>query len=120
MLNETEAIAKASDPNSIIDPETCSIVLGYLNGVISALALEEFELEIAAENCRAKIMAEDKIIPIKESEYKLSQEYRNWRLAKLEIQKLRGFRRVLEKKENILQFTSRQTRTSYGGESYLG
>ncbi len=121
MLNETEAIAKASDPNSIIDPETCSIVLGYLNGVISALALEEFEGEVASQNELVKLLnVEGKTNKLAEAEWRTGETYRKWRLMKLELAKLRAYRKVLQKKEEILQFTSRQTRTSYGGESYLG
>ena len=121
MLNEQQAIALAATPEKIIDPLDCNLVIGYLIGAIVDLALAEFEGEISANNSLAILMnIPNKTNKMAEVEWKGSEIYRKWRLMKLELAKLRAYRGVLREKEKTLQFTSRQTRTSYGGESYLG
>lgn len=115
-MTENEALQLACTPEKIIDGFQCNLVIGFLSGEITDLALKDFELEIAFENQKAKIMAEDGIIPLKESKVKLSDEYRNWRLNKLELTKLRGLRKVLQKKEEILMYASQQTKN----RAYLG
>lgn len=119
-MTETEAIQLASTPDKIVDALQANEVIGFLSGQITDLALLDFEYEIAFENQKAKIMSEDGIIPLKESKVKLSEEYKRWRLNKLELTKLRGLRKVLQKKEEILMFSSRQTRSNYDNRAYLG
>ena len=119
--DENEALNLAATPEKIISPLDCNLVIGYLNGAITDLALAEFEGEVASQNELVKLLnVEGKTNKLAEAEWRTGETYRKWRLMKLELAKLRAYRKVLQKKEEILQFTSRQTRTSYGGESYLG
>lgn len=114
MLNETQALELAKDPNKIISAEDCNTVIAFLNGFIVDLALTEFEGQIAADNELAKLLhTEGKTNAVATVEWRLSDTYRQWRLLKLELAKLRAYRKVLQKKEEMLTFTSRRTRDNY-------
>lgn len=104
MVTENEAIALAATPEKIIDPLTCNLVISYLNGHITDLGAMEWELELAANNHRVILLQEEgKSIALKEAEWKISEPYKKWREAQLELRKLRAYRQALRKKEEILQ-----------------
>jgi hypothetical protein len=114
MITEEQALEMAKNPEKIVDAIDCNIIVGYLNGAIVDLALEEFTGEIAANNSLAILMnIPNKTNKMAEVEWKGSEIYRKWRLMKLELAKLRAYRKVLQKKEELLTYTSRQTRSNY-------
>jgi len=114
MITEEQALELAKDPHKIIDPETCNLVLGYLNGAITDLAMEEFDLENQANNYHFMLVGQEgRTVAYREAEYKASEPYKKWKAAQLELRKLRGFRQVLRKKEELLQSSTDYIRKNY-------
>lgn len=114
-MTENEALELAKDPHKIIDPETCNLVLGYLNGAITDVAMEEFDLENQANNHHFMLIGQEgRTVAYREAEYKVSEPYKKWKAAQLELRKLRGFKSVLRKKEELLQSSNEFIRKNYG------
>ena len=103
MLTEKEAINLASQPHLIADSQTCNTIIGYLNIEITRMDGEEFELEVASNNHRVELLAqENKTLPLKDAEWKTSEPYKTWRKHLLELRKFRNWRNALRKKEEKL------------------
>lgn len=112
---EDEAIALAATPERIIDPIQCNEVIGFLSGHITDLAMADFEMELAATNYEVTLLhTEGKTNSVAKAEFKMSEPYIKWKRNRLELQKLRAYRRVLQSKEKTLQQSSSFVRNNYG------
>lgn len=107
-LTEKQILDLISDPNKIVDPLTCNLVIAHLNGTIADLNLREFEIEILANQHQVDLLKREGVTnKLSEAEYRLSKPYRDLREAQNTLRRLRALRKNLEKKEEILRFTSK-------------
>ncbi len=113
-LTEDQAIELAVSPHKIIDAYTCNVVIGFLNGHISDMALAEWEAELIANQHEVNLLhTEGKTNAVARAEFKVSEPYKNWKQIKLELQKFRAYRYDLRKKEESLKNSSQYTRKTY-------
>ena len=113
-MNESEAIDLALTPHLITDPLTCNEVIGFLNGIITDMAMAEWEAELAANIYQHKLLiSEGKTNAVALVEWKISELYKKWRLLKLELQKFRAYRQSLRKKEETLMGSTKYIRNNY-------
>ncbi len=113
MITEEQAIILASAPEKIIDALQCNEVIGFLNGKITDLAMSEWEAELAANQHQVSLLHKEITNALAQAEWKISEQYKNWRKIKLELQKFRAYRLALRKKEESLQNSSKFVRNNY-------
>lgn len=128
---------KAAEPHLVSSAREANTLLAELQAHISDLRLKVSELELEAdlyynllmkdvcEKCNGKpIICErckgkrtnGKSIPLKESEYKISSQYREWKQKAGLLQDVRAIRRNLERHADLLLQQEKYNRP----QAYLG
>ncbi len=114
-ITEKQAIDLAAKPHLIIDAQTCNTVIGFMNAYITDLSISEWELEFTANHHHVELLKQgDKSVALKEAEWKISEQYKNWREKQRELRKFRAYRNALRRKEEQLQNSSKFIRNNYG------
>jgi IS4 transposase len=116
---ETEQIIKkAAEPHLIASAKEAKDTLTELNSLLRHLRLELNESELISDLHKNKLLQQtDKSIPLKESEWKISEEYRNWKKKRDLVSDLRAVRRNLERHADVL---INQEKYANKTPSYLG
>jgi len=116
----TELLKIAAEPTLIASAKTAHEILAALNSLISELRLDVSALELKADIHHNLLMQQrDKNIALKESEYKISEPYKEWRLKSGQLTDIRAIRRNLERHAELLSSQERFGK-SYQNKSYLG
>ena len=98
-----QLIKKAAEPHLIASALEAKDTLTELNSLLRHLRLEVNELELIAELHHNTLLKQvDKNIPLKESEYRISEQYQSWRKKKDLVSDLRAVRRNLERHADVL------------------
>jgi len=115
----TEEIIKiAASPHLIASASKAHEILAELNSLISDLRLEVNELELVSDLHHNQLMQQEgKSIPLKESEYKISEPYKEWKKKSGTLTDLRAVRRNLDRHAELL---SSQERFGRKTPSYVG
>jgi len=97
-----ELLKIAADPHLIASAKQANLLLAELQGYISELRADVSQLELEADLHHNKLMQQEKSIALKESEYKISKEYREWQAKKGLLTDVRAVRRNLERHTDLL------------------
>ena len=102
-LSIEELLKIAAEPHLIASARKANELLAQLQAHISDLRLKVNELELIADLHHNRLLQQsEKNIPLKESEYRISDQYRNWKTKQGLLSDVRAVRRNLERHTDLL------------------
>lgn len=114
-----ELIKTAASPHLVASATKANELLSRINALVSDLRQEVAELRLQAELHENLIMKQEgKTIPLKQSEFKISDIYRNWKKKEGQLSDLRAIRRNLERHANLLFEQEKYSRKNYSPPTY--
>ncbi len=98
-----DLLEQAASPHLIASAHTANTLLALLQSHISELRLEVNEMELEADLHHNILMKQTgKSIPLKESEYRISEQYKEWKRKAGLLSDVRAVRRNLERHCDLL------------------
>lgn len=115
-----ELLDKAAHPHLVASAETANLMLAKLNAVVQDLRGIVAELELQSDLHHNLLMQqEDKSIPLKESEYKISEPYREFKKQAGQLSDIRAIRKAFQRHADLL-FEQQKYNKNYQNKAYLG
>lgn len=109
----TELLKISAEPHLIASASQANILLAELNAVVADLRGTVRDLELSADLHRNKLMQQEGTVVLKESEYKVSEPYREFRKKAGQLSDIRAIRKALQRHADLLF-----EQEKFGGRNY--